>query len=312
MTEKVSFYTTGDSFTGLVRDLWSSGCIKCAIDCLEGMSLEDAIKLCTGKLKLIGSTKEEPHELSIEEDDIATAFPLERQIKIFEDDLVECVNEIAARQRDNTLLSKLPTMEAMKYRKDKSEVNRKSINVREQRCQKLIENLSILYPVVGKSMIDLPILKIGTRLSEVEVHAVEKVSFPIVQATFEENLPPLVDLVPEKRIIGDNGFLSPEGVFYFCEHTGHRSLGDALSTFNIIPSEVSNPQAYLDDHNWIKFQLKEFQQFSDSNKFPTYQQIEKMTDYWLTGKPVLYNGRKFKTISDFLEYIEELKGRATD
>ena len=85
----VSFWTTGEGLTNIIRDMWSSNLVNQALMiCTDGgIDAAQGIDLCTGKLKLEGDTREGDHTLRVVPDDTPTYFTVEKQIEQLEEKL---------------------------------------------------------------------------------------------------------------------------------------------------------------------------------------------------------------------------------
>lgn len=170
------FWTTGEDMTNTARDFWVSNNITGAVNlCLEGLGMneEQAIQLLTGKMKLIGSTREgdgtlggvDDNEVSfhgcsltIEEricrleqkfiDDSNCRLDAKRRLNYFD----KCMDSYGANYR-----SKVPTDKAdgqtMEDDLEKVELMNGSI-------EKTMKQIELVYRLAKKPMSDLPLDKI--------------------------------------------------------------------------------------------------------------------------------------------------------
>lgn len=180
----VSFYMTGEGFTYLVRDFWNSNLVKTAIEiCTDsGIPAEVAVKICTGEYKCVGDTREGDHTLGIEDDENPQGiyFTLESQLENIEKKFVRVSQKLFKLVRKHEMLAgveagdgtlKVPgeaTIFGAAYRKDESKNNKKMIDELKKEQKNALENLEILYPLVGKKMSDLPVTELGVEWSDIE------------------------------------------------------------------------------------------------------------------------------------------------
>ena len=190
---------------------------------------------------------------------------------------------------------------------------------------------SILYPLVGKNMSDVPYHRIsGEDIFEPDLDHPYYLPNPVEKkndiktysrksieddtTTKPHHLPELVTepkeiqpIVPEgiDNPFVDNAWISRDGDFYGDMRMSiggvfvHIELADRLLENNIIPkSETMSPEHYLEHAGWIKLSRNEVLFFPDGDKDYTSYQIETLKKYAKVRKldeiTIGYFGKKIK------------------
>lgn len=330
--ETAHFWTTGEDMTAIIRDMWSSNLVDQALEiCTDGgMSNEDGVKLCTGKLKLVGDTREGDHTLQVQEDNTATYFTLEKQLEQLEEKFIYHTDHVSFLKRQMEL-GMLPTAGASMYRKSASGHSQyaEDERLREKAlkdAKKALAGLSILYPMVGKTLLDIPFEKLGQMFSTPESHEYERAWNQVhenvarrrykedeeIDKILGEDRPKRKPITPDTAnfYTFHHGWLSPTGDFFGCGYAGHKQLAADLEEAKFLP-ESDDPTKAIDSLGWMKLQDSKFVQIAhDKYIMPTQIQIDRVIDYCTAkheGK-IHYNFHVYDTTEDFLEHLEEEKG----
>ncbi len=85
------------------------------------------------------------------------------------------------------------------------------------------------------------------------------------------------------ELAGVDGWLSPSGVFYACNHYDHIIIADLLTAKysyqnNNIPSEL-NGELTLEEHGWVKISLARLVFYKDL--LLTKKQVDFLFDYYI-------------------------------
>jgi hypothetical protein len=334
-SETVFFWTTGEDLTRTIRDLWDSNLVHSAIAVCKdgGLETEDAVKLCTGKLKLEGDTREGDHTLSVAKDDTATDFPIEKQIEQLEDKFVYYTDYVSFLKRQMEL-GKLPTARASMYRKNAAgnsqyQHDEEMLKDVTKKARETLSALSLIYPVVGKSLLDVPYDKIGQKFSSIESEECGR-AWAIVEENVARRRYKEDDEID--KILGEDkpkivweakpdnvnfhtfhhGWISPNGDFYGCRYAEHNQLAQNLEDAKII-SESSDSSRWMEENNWMKLQDQKFVMLNGSRMtsiaIPNQKQINMILDYCdaVHNGKIFYNFSEYNT-EEFLDLIEEEKG----
>jgi len=186
---KLFFYMGGDGATRIMRDFWNSDLVSQAIKFgTEGLGMDEetALEMCTGKMMLIGDSRIESYPGGIEGvkddgrfgDDLV---PVTKMVVRLERMFISSTALATSIRRDLEYLLPLPTAmghEArgpFRYGHSESAANKQSyLDDYEDKAKKALSGLDILYPLVGKTMADLPIDKIPATLSDIEHKFLER------------------------------------------------------------------------------------------------------------------------------------------
>lgn len=325
---EISFWTTGEDFTRTVRDLWNSNMVKTAVEvCTDcGLSVEIAINVCTGKMKFVGDTREGDHTLYVTEDNTKVFFTIEKQIEIHEEKFKTLLDCNVKLQRD-LKLSKLPTGKAASFRANKiggiTEYQRTEWKIKENRDQlkKLIGGLNFLYPLIDKTIADLPVSEIGgLYFTDPEVKEIE-----LAYTTLERNkkireeekkkkeeekrIPPKPEF-REAKEDDPHGWIDRNGKIYPCGFEEHIYLSECMQFHKIIPENV-NAEKWLEEQGWLKVSSYRFSFYPESRNIKlTKKQKDVIMLIWSKNKSVYknkyeYNYRDFDTLECALKYISK-------
>lgn len=168
----VSFWTDGESFTNLIRDLWVSLLPRnalMALDAGEQVTMETALNICQGKLKFEGDTREGDHTLKIVEDSSThyhncPLLSLEEIVKKIEKQFIE--KELFLRLNKKDFEYYCNASIGPKESETNKLINRIE-NIRNT-VKYVLKQLDYVYPIIGKDMSDLPLDKVITIWCECE------------------------------------------------------------------------------------------------------------------------------------------------
>ena len=323
-TKQLHFYLTGEGYTRLVRDFWNSNLVKLAIEASTDSGIPDdvALKICTGEYKCVGDTREGDHTLGIEDDDSPEGiyFTEKSQLAYLENKFVTISQSLTQKIRKHRLFSGYDTpdghvagemsIDGAHYRMEDAAFYAKVIeNLTEDR-KKILENLEVLYKILGKNITDLPIEEIGTSWSDVEyehydkhdyrtheIKEIEKTDVKI-KPEFDENSYDqgedesdidytirMKRMADEKNILSDitdksfsNAWISPKGLVYNVEvqpFPMHVNAASDYRDMGIVPDDISNESLWLEENGWLKMTSNSFYM----DKRLTQRQIDVLMDY---------------------------------
>jgi hypothetical protein len=359
-TQSYCFYFTGENFTSLVRDFWNSNLVKTAISyCTDsGIPAEVAVKICTGEYKCIGDTRDGDHTLEITDDENPEGiyFTLESQVENIEKKFIKTSQNLFKLIRKHEMFAgvddtlKVPgeaSMVGAVYRKNESKNNRKIIEDLKKKQKKELENLEILYPLVGKKISDLPVTELGIEWSDVEfdhyqiydvtqrrnikteqnvnIKAEEKgvkITDDYDQGDDESNeqyIKRMTKLAKKMNPIEDikttkskNGWISPDGKFYNVElqpFPMHINAASDYKYLGIVPDNIYNESEWLDKNVWMKFTSNEFYM----NGKLTQSQIDLLMDYMTSRniKTIPWSGHdaSFNKVIEENECLAKIRGK---
>lgn len=309
--------------TNVIRDMWNSMLVKGALEiCRDGgMTNEQGVELCTGKLKLEGDTRKGDHTLEVMPDDAETHFTIERQIEQLEDKFIFYTDQASFLNRQMKL-GTLPTARAASYRincigHSQMQQDDRILKDVSAKAKNIIEGLTLLYPMIGKSIADIPVEKLGTIFSAPEQETWDSAWEAVHQRVFNEasGRHMTLEAPPKKKkvLVRDNdkffsfanGWISPPGDFYGCGWMGHISLGDDLADNGLI-AEERDPTKKMEELGWMKLQDNRFIIIA---REPTQSQIDMILEYSEKNNPgkIYFNFEEFTDSEDFFEELEERK-----
>ena len=356
---EVNFRINGEGLTEIIRQTWAEGRLSVALTLCDdsGAPPETHIDICTGKQKICGVGDlwlESDNETKFGNIDISVEATVER----LEDRYVKLHNEFSnadLRMRYFTLRCDWAGIQYRNSEKGQvaaiaeakqgrvgyyssngpAQYTYNSDNLTIQNVGRELAELeplfSILYPLIGKNMSDVPYHRIsGEDIFEPDLdhpyylpNLVEKKndiktysrkSIEDDTTTKPHHLPELVTepkeiqpIVPEgiDNPFVDNAWISRDGDFYGDMRMSiggvfvHIELADRLLENNIIPkSETMSPEHYLEHAGWIKLSRNEVLFFPDGDKDYTSYQIETLKKYAKVRKldeiTIGYFGKKIK------------------
>ena len=187
---RVFFYIDGAAATRLLRDSWQSDNVEHAIKTgVEGfgMNPQNVIDICTGKMMLIGDSRIESYPGGIEGVDEDGRFgdkptQTDEMIERLEHVYLTNMAHANANRRDYDLLLTLPTKAGYDARgpfRGKGEGTggpelERSIEKQEEAAKRALSGLTHLYPLVGKTMADLPINRMPVIASKMEADFLDR------------------------------------------------------------------------------------------------------------------------------------------
>lgn len=164
--EGLFFSTTGEYMTNIIRDSWVSDTPKHALRiCYEslGMTTEQALEVITGKKKLTGDTRYDDG-LGWEDDNTTEVCGIKLDIQTMVDrlekkyiDASEGINVL--NNGGDRIVDKMRFVDS-EVDSDEMNENEGTLNYYKKRVADAIEQLEAVYPLVGKSMKDLPVNKV--------------------------------------------------------------------------------------------------------------------------------------------------------
>lgn len=153
----VHFSIKGEGATRLIRDMWISDLPKNAVKAaMSGfnMSKELAFKLCNGKMKMTGDSREGDGTLQGEKDDTKEMFG----IALDTETMVARLEKKFIDVSESIVIYKETDCKYDEY--DDKEYYFKLCKNKEDERKEVIEQLEFIYQAVGKSISDLPLDKI--------------------------------------------------------------------------------------------------------------------------------------------------------
>lgn len=335
MTNTLLFWTTGDDMTRLIRDMWNSGEIDKAVNLCSSVPLNIAIDICTGKLKLSGDTREGDHTLDVVEDKQETYFTVENQIDTLEKMFVYFTDYNSALKRQMNIISSFHNSESRKYKKRKygapspKDIDKSIYLNNEIKVKKALKGLEILYPLVNKSISNLPIYKLGEYYSTIESERIENT----IRENEEEKAwrdtynkkemklnkyrisdKPPIKPEPSKITNKDvtNGWIDLDGQFYCCGFQGHRELADDMKYHKIIPEHLElNNENFLERQGWCKLSANQIISYSYKRKeLLTKKQVDTIVGFFIANRErfvkygYAYNFRQYKTLQEVTEAMK--------
>jgi len=160
------FTVTGEGMTNTIRDSWVSDMPKHALAICESLSMntEQALEVITGKKRLTGDTRVD-EGLDWEDDNTTEVSGIKLDVQTMVDRLEK--KYIDASEGLNLLNGNYEVLNNLIYnfrgniRDDEDmEDNEKSLGYYKSIISSALEQLEVVYPLVGKSMKDLPINKV--------------------------------------------------------------------------------------------------------------------------------------------------------
>lgn len=214
---KLNFSYTGEGITGIIRDNWVSYSFQNAIDICQsmGMTLEQSILMCTGKMKLVGDSRENADLFAADDDTTEVSG-----IKLSLDAMVERFEKkyISSQEAINLFSDYCGKNQ---YNEDELSWCQDSLTNEQKTVKHLIKQLDLLYNLAGYSFDRLPTDKIRpahviVKEREEEDLRQKKLTEPQTDKMFGGSrwyLSPLsIDKCKDHNI--GSGWLLPDGKFY--------------------------------------------------------------------------------------------------
>ena len=338
----MTFYTTGERLTNILRDLYNSHKIYNLAEIVKdstGLSLKESLELGIeigqGKTKIIGDSRDETME-SVKDGTYKTDITVIDIKKSLDDRFVYTNSKINALSI-NIKFSVIPDIYSFRYNKgirdgdgtsqhDQDKLLRS--NLREQ-LSKIIRNMDYLYMHLGFNISDIAFLTKSTICSETEIRLWDErwtaykiqerqANLDAIGIAYErEKKKELVlEILPTKLTNQNNGWISPEGKFYECNPLEHRQLGENLRILNIVPQKEITATYWMENNGWLKLQdygfvrspqLIEIENILTRGLYLNETQINLIVDYWLDNSEYCktFNYRAYDKISDFYKMLEE-------
>lgn len=227
------------------------------------------------------------------------------------------------------------------YRKNEFKNNKKIIDELKKEQKNAIENLEILYPLVGKKMSDLPLTEFGTEWSDIEFEHYQMYEITQKRNTLLEQNANTKDEKMFRKVVNDydrvneesdeqykkrmtqlakkmnpiedikttksrNGWISPDGKFYNVEKQHfpmHINAASDYKYLGIVPENIYNESEWLDRNGWMKYTGDEFY----LNEKLTQSQINLLMDYMTSRniKTIPWFGCD-KTLNEIIEDNDNL------
>ena len=174
--QRMSFWTTGEDMTRTARDFWVSNNITGAINlCLEGLGMneEQALQLLTGKMKLIGSTREGDGTLGgVDDNEIVfhgCSLTIEERIFRLEEHFISDSNARLDAKRRLEYFTKCMNSDGANYRSGNEteatgyqtmEEDLEAVEMLNEKIGKSMKQIELVYRLAKKSLSELPLDKI--------------------------------------------------------------------------------------------------------------------------------------------------------
>ncbi len=177
--EGLFFSVTGEGMTTLIRDSWVSDMPKHALqlctDC--SMTIEQALEVISGKKKLTGDTRYD-EGLDWADDNVTEIggikLDVETMISRLENKYIEASEAINLFNNNADDLIEGSRFITSENDSEDMEHNENNINYYKKRVSDAIEQLEAVYPLVGKSMKDLPIGKVRSAAKIIKKAKIEQ------------------------------------------------------------------------------------------------------------------------------------------
>ena len=290
-SERLYFTVTGEFLTETARDTWVSDIPKKAINILTegvGMTKEQALLVCNGKAKLTGKARIGTDDTLGFADDNKTE---KSGIKLDTETMIARLErKYISLSESINLYAEAPDEVLSDDDDDQDEYREKMKNGITPRLKEVLENLECLYPVVGKSMKDLPAEKVrsfkkirqesvaeGERQSE---RAKKEKEEKLMQERKKFTTKPCSIKVCAKNNI-NAGWLLPDGTFYGGDGFPFihiQILKDLYEVGFFKKLKYGNDEESVEDNGWIKFTGGSWHPWEHKNP-PTKEQVEFMIDY---------------------------------
>jgi hypothetical protein len=274
-TQNISFWTTGESFTRLVRNFWEEGSVEIAIELLQELDPSVKLEILTGKRKFEGDTRKDDGLLVVEDASENSCKSLQETVEKIEKLYVEEGNNVIDILRRMDLYAKTLSRESSEYNSGKNESfsrenDERLLKPRKERKRKLRSSLLLLYPFLNKTIDDLPEDQIiGNHLEEnlvftkeferevqgISSEEAKRIEEDLNCAEKEEVREIFQDTANELRRMKEwlpvdpstsrsyDGYFLPNGDFYETRREGHIDLEYVLSKLGKV-----DPRLY-DDWN---------------------------------------------------------------
>lgn len=307
---KVFFYIDGGGTTRTLRDMWASdkpaNAIKTGVEGF-GMDAKTVIDICTGKMMVIGDSRIDSYPGGLEgvEDDGRfedSPISVEDMVARLEDIFLNNTARANAAQRDYDILLGLPTRDGHEargpFKKGKGRGGDSKLKVIKgcrERAMEALGGLSSLYPLVGKSMADLPIDKMPVYPSDMEGKYAEREwdKFEMANKTrsgIKDDKSDKPSIAPVTSEVGHKG--TREFLESYADPFDRKRMADK---FKLLTDEQLD--SILDDlnaGNWAECEralnvMTQWQAATDA-------ELPKIGSAWITPKGEIFGGQAYAFI----------------
>ena len=317
-SRSLSFYTTGEGMTNLIRDSWVSDKPKHALTlCREGMGMttEQALEVITGKKKLIGDTREGDGTLDWTDDDTKEVCGIELGLDVM---VGRIERKYVGIQEHINLINSEDTEFLNEYDIDDNE---KSLNYYQDKLADTMEELMALYDIVGKSIKALPRPRSAKRIKE--EYAEEKKR---EERMYKKDEPFFTMANSGKYYISNcsvekckkeglhSGWLLPDGTFYGGNDMWiHRGILDTLDEYDFFKDKdyTMDEDSVQEVGNWIKVSAGSWMIWEHRNKL-TKEQVEFIIQFTVDVRNTVFININSMQKIHVQVFAEILNGREFD
>ena len=263
--EELSFHTTGEAFTALVRDMWISHLPKPAIQALDGLDNDVRLNILTGKMRFEGDTRVGDHTLQVV-DDNTEGLPSETDV--LEAMKMSLARETEARRQNAKLtinLNFLTEFLGLRWSDVSNQVNKMVENLITQHLPPQEEETHA--PFDPNEWIEGDEIEWDDKilLDELIAQDIQKVQILQLTGQIIRSLHPahrrrqaMQDDTPRqedtKTTMWDSGWISPSGKFWGCMDLNHIEFTQRLLEEGHIKltGRAENPDRLFEKNKWVK------------------------------------------------------------
>jgi hypothetical protein len=300
-SKKLYFTTTGEFITRTAREMWVSDLPKKALNILYecGMSKEQALLTISGKKQLVGKVRiGNSDTLDWVDDNVTEMHGIALDVETMIDRLERKYIELS---ESKIIYSEADARTYGDDEQEDEEYREKLIENVEPKIHEAVEGLEVLYPVVGKTMKDLPVRKVRSfrkikddlRKEEIaqqerqnEIAKKEKRTEKFTVGGYGGHY--YVVHTPVEKCEKENltsGFLLPDGTFFGGSGVAwvHRAMIETLSDYGFFKDKeyVADEDDCQKIGGWIKISSGHGWLLYGTKK-PTNEQIQFIIDYTMT------------------------------
>jgi len=294
--QSLTFWTTGEHLTKIMRDLWEErSCIHAFKTAKEGLGMneEQAISLFEGRMKLGGDTRNDPNLYS--ETDNYKGITTDEMMDWFEKKYIELRTDKLKYDLTlrNNMIKYLGLGRGVGILDTQTEAKNAALSM-EKKTFEYLRNLMFLYNISNRSITDFE-NKVEEALRNAEFSkdasyikddldaqnaktlfdaSIRKLNESIAAGPrttdeFIENETKIDSLGATKGKPKDSssGWLSPDGDFYPCPYMGHIVLMEALAEEGIVENVTQEND--LERQNWVK--ISSFRMYNLDGDFSNRQ-----------------------------------------
>lgn len=293
----LSFWTTGESLTRLVREQWIDLLPKGALGVLldgDQISLEIALDVLQGRRKFEGDTRD--GDLTIVKDNtqfqqgMALLTPEELSDEL-EKQFLNVEYSLRCAREEDVLEPDFPISPGI-------------IRSRTEEVRAVLKQLSYIYDLVGKNIIDdLPIDRLKTfskppeKKDNIQIEQVTEYATRAAKDAKREE----ITSEPLWKSEYQSGYIDRQGRFYGCSDFQHRFFADELIKEGLVPGsdeqldKESDAQIILDNLGWIRMSNGDFYDAIKITNRWSAEQIKTLKEYLRRNsiEHILYNGRRY-------------------